>query len=74
MFEILCVIAFAWIFFKVLKLFFKIAWGITKIIAMILFITAIPSLLACVFMASGIALLIPVGLVGLAFGILRACM
>jgi len=73
MFEILCVIAFVWIFFKVLKLFFKIAWGITKIIAMILFIAAIPSLIACVLMASGIALLIPIGLVGLAFGLLKAC-
>jgi len=74
MFEIICVITFVWIFFKVLKLFFKIAWGITKIIAMILFIAAIPSLIACIFVASGIALLIPVAMIGAALGLLKACL
>lgn len=71
--DLLITIAFFWIFFKALGLAFRVAWGTTKIIASLLFGLAVPLLLACVFFASGIALLLPLALVGIAFGLLKTC-
>ena len=71
--DLLIPIAFFWIFFKALGLAFRVAWGTTKIIASLLFGLAVPLLLACVFFASGIALLLPLALVGIAFGLLKTC-
>ena len=71
--DLLITIAFFWIFFKALGLAFRVAWGTTKIIASLLFGLAVPLLLACVFFAGGIALLLPLALVGIAFGLLKTC-
>lgn len=73
MFELLVLIAFAWLFIKAIGLAFKVTWGLAKVVAVILFALALPSLIGCFLVASGIALLIPVALVGAAFGILKAC-
>lgn len=73
MFEILVTIAFIWLFIKVIGLTFKVAWGLAKIVAVILFVTALPTLIGCLLLAGGVALLIPIALVGAAFGILKAC-
>ncbi len=70
-FEIASTILFVWLFFKALKLTFKITWGITKIIAVILFIIAIPALIVCLLFAGGTVLLLPLALVGIAFGLVR---
>lgn len=71
--ELLLVIAFCWLFFKALGLALRLAWGTTKIIASVLFGLAIPLLVVCVLFAGGIALLLPLALMGIAFGILKAC-
>lgn len=73
MLEILLVAAFCWLFFKALGLALRVAWGTTKIIASLLFGIAVPLLIVCGLFAGGIALLLPLALVGIAFGILKAC-
>ena len=73
MFELLVLIAFVWLFIKAIGLAFKVTWGLAKVVAFILFALALPSLIGCFLVASGIALLIPVALVGAACGILKAC-
>jgi hypothetical protein len=74
MFELLVIALFCWIFFGAIKLTFKVAWGVAKVAAVILFILALPSLIGCLLYASGIILLMPVVLIGLAWGILKACL
>lgn len=73
MFELLILIAFVWLFSKAIGLAFKVTWGLAKVVAIILFTLALPSLIGCLLIASGIALLIPMALVGVACGILKAC-
>lgn len=73
MLEILTIVLFCWLSFKLLGLFFRIAWGAAKIIATLLFIAALPMLVLCLIFAGGMLLLIPLGLIALAFGILKAC-
>ena len=72
MLEFLTVILFCWLFFKALGLAFRVAWGTTKIIASLLFTVAVPMLVICLLFAGGIALLVPLALVGIAFGLLKA--
>lgn len=72
MFELLVVAAFLWLFIKGLGLAFRVTWGLTKAVAIVLFVLAIPALLGCLLLAGGVLLLIPVALVGIAFGILKA--
>lgn len=73
MFELLVLIAFGWLFCKAISLAFKVTWGLAKVVAVILFVLAVPSLIGCFLVASGLALMIPVALVGAAFGILKVC-
>ena len=72
MFELLVVAAFLWLFIKGLGLAFRVTWGLTKALAIVLFVLAMPALLGCLLLAGGVLLLIPVALVGIAFGILKA--
>lgn len=72
MLEILTVILFCWLFFKAVGLAFRVAWGTTKIIASLLFAVAVPMLVLCLLFVGGIALLLPLALVGIAFGLLKA--
>ena len=73
MLELLTIVIFCWLSFKLLGLFFRIAWGMAKFIASVLFVIALPMLVLCLMFAGGMLLLIPLGLVALAFGILKAC-
>ena len=73
MLDLLFVITFFWLFFKALGLAFRLAWGTTKVIASLLFGIAVPLLVVCCIFAGGIALLLPLALVGIAFGLLKAC-
>ena len=71
MLEIFTVILFCWLFFKTLGLAFRVAWGTTRILASLLFTVAVPMLVVCLLFAGGIALLLPLALVGIAFGLLK---
>jgi hypothetical protein len=73
MFELLVLVLFCWLSFELIRLAFKVTWGLAKIAAVILFVLALPSLIAALLMASGFILLLPVVLVGAAVGILKAC-
>ena len=48
-------------------------WGVTKVVASILIGLALPVLLVCFLFVGGIALLLPVALIGIAVGILKSC-
>ena len=74
MFEIIISVLFFWLFFKAVGLALKLSWGITKFIVSALFTLALPLLLILLFFAGGLLLLLPLGLVALAFGILKACL
>ena len=71
MFDILCTALFIWLFIKVFGLVFKVAWSITKVLAMIFFVLALPALVVCFIFAGGILLLVPVGFLGLALALLN---
>lgn len=73
MIELLVVIAFCWLSFKAVGLAFRAAWGAAKIIASLLFAVAVPLLVLCLIFAGGIVLLLPLALIGIAFGLLKAC-
>lgn len=73
MFEILTLIVFIWLMVKAIGLAFKLTWGIAKIIASILMVLALPALIVCIIFVGGIALLVPLILIGIAAGILKAC-
>ena len=72
MLEILTIVLFCWLFFKAIGLAFRAAWGTAKIIASVLFALAVPMLVISLLFAGGILLLVPLALVGLAFGLLKA--
>lgn len=73
MFEILATVIFIWLFWQALRLAFSIAWGLAKVIAVILCILALPVLVVGLISAAGTFLLIPVGIVAGAWGLLKAC-
>ena len=73
MFELLVIALFLWFFVGVIRLMFKAAWGLAKARALILFILSSPTLIGCLLVASGIILLVPVGVVVIAFSLLKAC-
>lgn len=73
MFEIVTLVIFIWLMVKAIGLAFKLTWGIAKIIASILMVLALPALIVCMIFVGGIALLVPLILIGIAAGILKAC-
>lgn len=72
MLEILTIILFCWLLFKTVGLAFRVAWGTAKLIASVLFALAVPMLVISLLFAGGILLLVPLALVGMAFGLLKA--
>lgn len=72
MLDLLITVLFCWLFFKAVGLAFKAAWGTAKIIASLLFAVAIPLLVVCLLFAGGVVLLVPVALIAIAFGLLKA--
>jgi hypothetical protein len=73
LFEILVTVLCIWLFIKGIGLALKIAWGMAKITATILMALALPALVLCLLFAGGVLLLVPVALVAIAVGILKAC-
>jgi hypothetical protein len=74
MFELLILILFVWLFVKAISLAFRVSWGIAKVFAVILFVLAVPALIGGLLVAGGIALLLPLALIGIAWGILKTCL
>ena len=73
MFEIMVVVAFVWLSLKTVGLAFRLSWGAAKIVASILFVLACPALIGSLLFAGGLALLLPLAMVGAAFGLVRSC-
>ncbi len=73
MFELLTIALFIWLMAKVIGLTFKLTWGVAKVFASILMVLAVPVLFVCLLFVGGIALLIPIVLIAIAFGIVKAC-
>lgn len=73
MFEILTVVVFVWLFVKAIVLAFKLSWGMAKVIASILLVLSLPALILCLVFLGGIALLVPIAVIAIAVGILKAC-
>ena len=71
MFEFLVLILFGWLFFGAVKLAFKAAWGLTKIIASVLLAVALPVLIGCLLFTGGLILLLPVLIIAAACGLLK---
>ena len=51
MLDFLLIVLFCWLFYQAIRLTFRVAWGAAKVIAVILFILALPSLLGCALLA-----------------------
>ena len=60
MLELIIIVLFCWLLFMAFRLMFKLAWGATKVIALLLSVFAISSLIGCLFLAGGVILLLPV--------------
>lgn len=73
MFELLTTLLFIWLMAKAIGLMLKLTWGMAKIAAGILIALAFPALLGCLLFMGGIALLIPLAMVAIAAGIVKAC-
>lgn len=74
MLEILITILFFGLALKVARLAFKITWGVTKFLAWLLFAVAVPMLFWCLSIAGGLLILVPLALVGIAFGMLKTAL
>ena len=73
MFELLVVILFGWLAIKAIGIALTLTWGAAKVLATILFAIALPVLFVCLLFAGGVILLLPLALIGGAFGILKTC-
>lgn len=73
MFELLTIILFIWLLGKAIGLAIKLTWGVAKVAASILMVIALPVLILCLLFAGGIALIVPLAIIGLAVGILKTC-
>ena len=73
MFELLVIAIFIWLLVKSIGLAFKLTWGVAKIAASILIGLAFPVLIVFFVFIGGIALLVPVVMIAIAAGILKAC-
>lgn len=73
MLELIMTVLFCWIIFKAIGLAFRVTWGVAKIIASLLFAIAVPLLFVCLAFAGGLLILLPLALVGIAYGLLEFC-
>ena len=74
MFELLTIVIFICLLAKTIGLALKLTWGLAKIAASILIGLAFPVLIVCFVFIGGIALLVPVVMIAIAAGILKACL
>lgn len=74
MLEFLIIVLFICLLVWAIRLLLKAAWGVAKIVAILLVVAACPTLLGILLAAGGLALLIPILLLGVAFLILKVCL
>ena len=74
MFELLTTAIFLWLLVKTIGFAFRLNWGVAKIAASILIGLALPVLILCLIFAGGIVLLVPLVMIAIAAGILKACL
>ena len=72
MFELLTLVLFVWLLVKVIGLSLRMTWGIAKITVSILIGLALPVLFISLIFIGGIALLVPVAMITIAAGIVKA--
>ena len=72
MLDLIITVFCIWLFFKALGLALRVTWGITKLIASVLFAIALPLLVVCLIFAGGLAMLLPLALLGIAFSLLKS--
>lgn len=72
MFEFITLILFVLLCIGTLRSYFRITWGFAKVAALVLCIVALPVLIWCILLAGGFLLLLPLGLMGLAYCLVRA--
>lgn len=72
MLDILLAVLFVVIFVKAAGLALRIAWGAAKAAACVLFAAALPALILCLLFTGGLFLLVPILLVVIALGVLKA--
>ena len=73
MFELLILALFVWLFIKVIGVTLRMTWGIAKITVSLLIGLALPVLFVSLIFIGGIALLVPIAMVAIAAGIVKAC-
>ena len=73
MFELLTIAIFLWLFVKVIGLTLRMTWGIAKITVSLLIGLALPVLFVSLLFVGGIALLVPIAMIAIAAGIVKAC-
>lgn len=73
MFELLIIAIFLWLFVKVIGLTLRMTWGIAKITVSLLIGLALPVLFVTLIFVGGIALLVPIAMIAIAAGIVKAC-
>ncbi len=71
MIEIIISILAIVLLIKAVSLTFRITWGLAKIVATILLVLAVPIFIVCLVLVGGFFLLIPVGLIAAAIGIIK---
>ena len=74
MFELLTIAIFLWLFVKVIGLTLRMTWGIAKITVSLLIGLALPVLFVSLLFVGGIALLVPIAMIAIAAGIVKACL
>ena len=71
MLEVMGVLLFLWLLWKLFGLMFRLTWGAVKVIAILLLAAALPILAAGLLCAGGVMLLIPSGLLLLILALLK---
>ena len=74
MFELLILALFVWLFIKVIGVTLRMTWGIAKITVSLLIGLALPVLFVSLIFIGGIALLVPIAMIAVAAGIVKACL
>ena len=64
---------FFWLFFKTVGLTLRLTWGVAKLVAGLLMVIALPVLILGLLFSAGVVLLVPLILLALAGGIVKAC-
>lgn len=73
MFESIVVIIFGLLMGITIRTAISVAWGLAKVIAVLLCVVALAGLFIGLAYAAGALLLVPVGLIAGAWGLLAAC-